>query len=73
MDKIKIEELLELKEKLEEAILLMEEKNIKELKLECNTYGLYGQFLSIPSKGYLPLDTLLDDIYEMGENEDDND
>lgn len=59
--KVRIDELVEMKNWFEELIGEMEERGIEELPLECNTYGLYGTLISIPGKGYLEMN----DVYDM--------
>lgn len=63
---MKKDELNELIEKLQYIYAEMEERDIDEINLSCNTYGKYGVNVSIPGKGYAYLDTIIEDI-ESGE------
>lgn len=46
----------------------MEDHEIDELTTTCNTYGLYGRFISFGSDGYLDVDNALNDIYKKLED-----
>lgn len=50
-----IEELRELKKRIECLENLMQHYGKDEIKLQCNTYGLHGDYISIAGKGFLPL------------------
>lgn len=49
----------DLKRYLQDTLNSIEEvSDDKELSITCNTYGQYGRLLSIPSVGFINLDTL---------------
>ena len=50
----------------------MEDKNIDELELSCNTYGHYDTCLSIPSQGYLYIQEQIDKLEGMEDYDYDN-
>ena len=54
----------QLREIIEQLESLMEDKGENEIDLACSTYGLYETFLSIPGKGYLPIQRRIDDYEE---------
>lgn len=52
----------------EQLDYIIEEKGEDfEIELRCNTYGLHGTFLSIPSKGYLSIGMIEDVLDEDDE------
>ena len=53
-------------------LALMEDKNIDELELSCNTYGHYETCLSIPSQGYLYIQEQIDKLEGMEDYDYDN-
>lgn len=55
------DQLREIIEQLEYLESLMEDKGENEIGLACSTYGLYEIFISIPGKGYLPIQSRIDD------------
>lgn len=61
-----IEELRELKKRIECLENLMQHYGKDEIKLQCNTYGLYGDYISIAGKGFLPLYNGLTMDFENG-------
>lgn len=58
------DQLREIIEQLEYLESLMEDKGENEIDLACSTYGIYEVFISIPSKGYLPIQSRIDDYEE---------
>lgn len=58
------DQLREIIEQLEYLESLMEDKGENEIDLACSTYGLYEVFISIPGKGYLPIQSRIDDYEE---------
>lgn len=64
---IRLDELEQVKYQLEELIGYMNENDIEEIPASCNTYGLYGNFISFVGKGYLALEELYDK-YMSGED-----
>lgn len=54
-------------EKLNECLVIMEEKEVDYINTSCNTYGLSNNFISFGYNGYLDLGG---DFYEMIESDD---
>lgn len=61
-----IEEIRELKKRIECLENLMQHYGKDEIKLLCNTYGLHGDYISIAGEGFLPLYSGLTMDYEKG-------
>lgn len=59
IDKKKIEEKIE---NLQEMLRVLEEHNVEEIELQCNTYGITNDYISFAGYGFLPL--LATDEYE---------
>ena len=70
---INTNDLYEIIEQCNYLLALMEDKNIDELELSCNTYGHYGVCLSIPSQGYLYMQDQIDKLEGMEDYDYDND
>ena len=62
---INTNDLYEIIEQCNYLLALMEDKNVDELELSCNTYGHYGVCLSIPSQGYLYIQDQIDKLEGM--------
>ena len=58
------DQLREIIEQLEYLESLMEDKGENDIDLACSTYGIHETFLSIPGKGYLPIQRRIDDYEE---------
>ena len=69
---INTNDLYEIIEQCNYLLALMEDKNVDELELSCNTYGHYGVCLSIPSQGYLYIQDQIDKLEGMEDEENDN-
>ena len=69
---INTNDLYEIIEQCNYLLALMEDKNVEELELSCNTYGHYGVCLSIPSQGYLYMQDQIAKLEGMEDYDDDN-
>lgn len=58
------DQLREIIEQLEYLESLMEDKGENEIDLACSTYKIHETFISIPGKGYLPIQSRIDDYEE---------
>ena len=52
---LNIEEVKEIKNRIDFILNLMEHYGKEEIKLACNTYGVHGDYISIASRGFLEI------------------
>lgn len=64
--KTSIKELKKIQKRIQKLIEKAEKAGTTEVEAEPNTYGLYGDYISIASVGFIPL-TPEDDDYEWEE------